>query len=60
MGTVGVEWVTVMDALNLNSIMYHCIRKIFLSEKSLLACITKRIFYAIIFYIVIKVIYDVF
>lgn len=49
--TVRVEWVTMMDVLNLN-LMNHCIQKTILSEDGLLAYITiSIIFYNIFFFI---------
>ena len=46
--TINIQWVTVMDVLNLNSMIdYHCIRKTILSENGLSAYITKYLFYNI-------------
>jgi len=46
--TVGIEWVIVMDVLNLNSIRYVLMnykRKMILSKDDLSAYVTKYIYY---------------
>lgn len=43
MDTVLLEWVTIMNELNLNSVTYHCIRKMILNGKNLSAYIIKYI-----------------
>jgi hypothetical protein len=48
---IGVEWVTVMDVLNLNLLInhHHCIRKTILSKDGLSAYINIILFY-VMFY----------
>lgn len=46
MDTVLLEW----DELNLNSITYHCMRKMILSEKYLSTYITKYTYFVIYYF----------
>lgn len=58
---VGCVSVTIIDALNLNFIIYYCKRKTILNGDSPSAYITMYIFHGIMFFdIFIKVIYFIF
>jgi len=39
--TLGAEWITVMDVINVHSMLYHCIQKKILSGDGLPADISQ-------------------